>query len=401
MANIRGIVGQSTRLASRDGYGGHINFFHYWSDDTQAQCEVPGYLTRRQMPSNYVDGDVIYIFGTGFNQTYRGVTDAATLQISLTAVHGAGSGTVLGDGNISNVQLVGRQLVFTGSAGAFNGPIDLSPIVPLNTVTSITAIDFRPTGVPGQYTVSLSWVDKNGAAQTTTDSTPVTLAPETVTTIVNNGGTSFTYTNELGVSITIPIAAAQTITTLTDQGNGTYVYTSENGTATLIDARGVVTTLVDNLNGTFTYTNELGIPVTISAGGDVTTTLVDNGNATFTYTNELGVPVLYAEEVTTLVNNLNGSFTYTNELGVPTTYTERLSTLVRNADSTLTYTNEAGILTTFMPVNPVNTALLLPNPTTVAAGSLWVVNADTNLAFNGIYKVDGAIGANGVGYTKI
>lgn len=362
MANIRGIVGQSTRLASRDGYGGHINFFHYWSDDTQAQCEVPGYLTRRQMPTNYVDGDVIYIFGTDFNQTYTGVTDAGTLEISLTAVHGAGSGTVLGDGNISNIQLVGNQLLFTGTAGAFNGPIDLSPIIPLNTVTAINSIDFRPAALPNQYTVSMTWTDKNGVINTTTDSTPVTLAPET-------------------------------ITALADNGNGTYTYTNEAGVATLIDARGVVTTMVDNLNGTFTYTNEAGVPVTIAAGAETTTTLVDQNNGMLTYTNEAGIPATFNAfaEVTAvgqvLVGDMMGSVA---PLGIGT------------AGQVLTV-NVAGTTPEWRTpgVNAVNTTAQLPNPTTVQAGTLWVVNADPNLAFNGAYKVDGNIPGFGVGYTQI
>jgi hypothetical protein len=366
-SNITGLSQQSTFVSSGQGTRRLIQIK---TSDPQAVVEAPGYINRWDLGPRINDGDVLEIIGPDFTQSYDVSMSSTSAAIDLTPIGGFGPGTVMGDGNITNVALVGTNLVFTGVAGGFNGAVSLAGVLPVTYMRSITGIDLKPTGLPNQYTVSLTWLDQNGVTQTTNDTSPVT------------------------------ISFNETVTTMSDNGNGTYTYTSENGTATLIAPTGVVTTLVDNLDGTFTYTNEAGTTTTIAAS-NITTTLVDNLNASFTYTNELGVATIYAERVTTLVNNNNGSFTYTNEAGVPVTYNERVSTLVRNPNTSYTYTDETGVQTIFHGVNMVNTAAALPNPTTVAAGSIWVVNADSNLAFNGLYKTDGSIGSNGNGYTKI
>ena len=297
--------------------------------------------------------------------------------------------------------------------------------------------------------------------------------PETVTTLVDNGDNTFTYTNEAGFAVTFdakegvsvdalnslvagsdgkPYFAEtpETVTDIADNGDGTYTYTNEAGATFLIDTRDgisadagnqlvlgadllpyfaatpeTVTTLVDNGDNTFTYTNEAGLAVTFDAkegvssdalnsltvGADgkpyfaetpeTVTTLVDNGNNTFTYTNEDGVAVTFdskegvsvdalnsltigsdgkpyfaetPETVTTLVDNGDNTFTYTNESGVATTFDakegvsadalnslvvgsdgkpyfaeapETVTTLVDNGDNTFTYTNEVGVAVTF------------------------------------------------------
>src|SRR5699024_2609881 len=53
----------------------------------------------------------------------------------------------------------------------------------------------------------------------------------------------------------------------------------------LIELNETVTTLVDNGNGTFTYTNEEGDLVTFDAN---TTSFTDNGDGTYTFTNTNG-----------------------------------------------------------------------------------------------------------------
>lgn len=273
----------------------------------------------------------------------------------------------------------------------------------------------------------------------------IVFPPDVVTTLVDNGG-SFTYTNELGDPVTVEfcpicpevIGAGDINVTASLGPDGQVIYTVEYN-----EAAPIVTTLVDNGAGSFTYTNELGEPVTVEfcpicpevvGAGDVVvtsstgpdgqiiyqvayeetvTTLVDNGGS-FTYVNEEGVPVtvefcpvcpevigagdinvtsavgpngevIYtvgynetAPVVTTLVNNGNGSFTYTNEDGIPVTvefcpvcpvvvgagdinvssavaadgtvtytvdFTETLTVLEDNGES-FTYLNEAGELVT-------------------------------------------------------
>lgn len=367
---INGIVPQSITLSHN--HGGFRRLITLYTDDPQTVVEAPGWINRYRIGVSYRDGwDIFHIISPTFSQTYM-ATEAADGTVSLAFTGGAGSGTVLGDGFISNVALVGTNLVFTGVAGAFSGTIPLGAVVPTQYMRSITGIDLKTTGVANQYTVSVTWTDQNGAVQTTNDSSPVT------------------------------IALTETVTTLVDQGNRTYTYTSENGTATVVDARDTVTTLVDNLNGSFTYTNEAGLAVTISAGAQTITTLVDNANRTYTYTSENATTTLIdARDVTTtLVDNNNATFTYTNELGAAVTYAEEVTTLVDAGTGIYTYTNELGAAVPFGWVRAVNTVSLLPNPSTVRAGMLYVVNNDTAVN-NGIYKVDGAIGANGVGFTQI
>lgn len=115
---------------------------------------------------------------------------------------------------------------------------------------------------------------------------------ETTTNIVNNNNGSFTYTNEDNVSVTW----AETVTTVTNTivGNKIADYTSEDGTITSINES--VTTMVDNLDGTYTYTNEAGtaviVPVSSSptpihitlADSDITIAM-DNTTAPATTTN--------------------------------------------------------------------------------------------------------------------
>lgn len=135
-----------------------------------------------------------------------------------------------------------------------------------------------------------------------------------------NGNATFTYTNEDGVPVTVTFCArcpsvsagdnVSVTATIGDNGEVNYVVSAPAET---------VTSLVDNGDGTFTYTNESGEEETVSfcakcptvvAGTDnvtVDTQLGPNGETQFV--------VEVVETVTTLVDNGNGSFTYTNEDG--------------------------------------------------------------------------------------
>src|SRR5690606_27060563 len=124
-------------------------------------------------------------------------------------------------------------------------------------------------------------------------------ANETVTTLVNNGDGTYTYTNEAGATVTIDVPAdvinnfaeiinstevlnqlVENLTNTTVAGNvsydgDTFTYIDEYRTRRtadfeeLVQANETVTTLVNNGDGTYTYTNEAGATVTIDVPADV------------------------------------------------------------------------------------------------------------------------------------
>lgn len=156
-----------------------------------------------------------------------------------------------------------------------------------------------------------------------------------ITLIHNNGGnvyydgSVFTYLDSSGNIVTIDFTTIvtdnETLTTLVDNGDGTITYTDEDGGTTILNIGAIagtetVTNLVDNGDGTITYTNENAVAQTVDiaaivAANETVTTLVDNGNGTFTYTNE-------AAGTTTINYNANNW----NLLGNATTATDFLGT---------------------------------------------------------------------------
>ncbi|MCB1712992.1 MAG: hypothetical protein KDH96_11105, partial [Candidatus Riesia sp.] len=68
--------------------------------------------------------------------------------------------------------------------------------------------------------------------------------------------------------------------------NNVITYVDENGDSTNLTLP--ITSLVDNGNGTLTFTNEIGDQLTFnkSSGAETVTTLVDNEDGTYTYTSE-------------------------------------------------------------------------------------------------------------------
>ncbi|MCW1148821.1 hypothetical protein OJ995_11385, partial [Flavobacterium sp. TH16-21] len=221
-------------------------------------------------------------------------------------------------------------------------------------------------------------------------------------------GTTFTYIDDNGVTQVINISDIvqlyETITTLVNNGDGTYTYTSENGTVTTINIVGDVisnfTDIVSNTN----VLNEL-IEIIHEHGGNVY-----YDGTTFTYIDDNGVTqvinisdiVQLYETVTTLVDNGNGTYTYTSENGTQTIIdipgNETITTLVDNGDGTITYTNEAGDVVT---VNILGA--------TGAAGiNCWDINGDgindptEDVNGDGFWNAldcqgaTGATGANGI-----
>src|SRR5690554_489347 len=257
-------------------------------------------------------------------------------------------------------------------------------------------------------------------------------------------GDTFTYVDEAGDSHVINfeeiVQANESVTTLVDNGDGTYTYTSEDGTETIVDVPASVinqfeeivnggpvtiegeeyttieeyiqhivetnesvTTLIDNADGTYTYTSEDGTVTTVDVPASVVNQfeeIVNGGPVTiegeeYTTIEEYIQHIVETNEsVTTLIDNADGTYTYTSEDGTVTTvdvpasvvnqfeeivnggpvtiegeeYTtieeyiqhivetnESITTLVDNADGTYTYTSEDGTVTTVdVPASVVN-----------------------------------------------
>ncbi|UGU16296.1 hypothetical protein LS482_00155 [Sinomicrobium kalidii] len=240
--------------------------------------------------------------------------------------------------------------------------------------------------------------------------------------IYNPVKNEFTYIDENGVTqiITLEdvIKANETITTLINNGDGTYTYTSEDGTETIINVPADVinqfdeiirnekvinkiTELFQNTGGnvyydgnTFTYTDEKGETQTINfeelvKSNETVTTLVNNQNGTYTYTSEDGTETIInvpadvinqfeeiiqnenvVNEITELIENVGGNvyydgnqFTYVDENGETQVINleelvqanETVTTLVNNQNGTYTYTSEDGTETIInVPADVIN-----------------------------------------------
>ncbi len=73
--------------------------------------------------------------------------------------------------------------------------------------TAITGIDLRATATPNQYLVEITWTDENGATQTTTDATPITLGG-TPTIVSTDAGNLVTAGGDGGAFYDGPVVSA-------------------------------------------------------------------------------------------------------------------------------------------------------------------------------------------------
>ena len=159
---------------------------------------------------------------------------------------------------------------------------------------------------------------------------------ETVTTLINNGDGTATYTNEEATATTFQLGW----TTVTPNADGSYTFTYPDGATDEIPAD-CCPTLGANTDGSFTFTAGDGSTLDIPA--ETVTTLVDNGDGSFSYTNEDGIVSTYSEKVTTLITNADGSITYTSEDGTVTTYGESTTVISLGTDNTsIDYLDEDG-----------------------------------------------------------
>jgi len=256
---------------------------------------------------------------------------------------------------------------------------------------------------------------------------------ESITTLTDNGDGTFTFTHEGGGTSTLDAASLETLTTLTNfltSGNQIGTYTNEDGV--IVDFNESITSLVDNGDGTLTFTQEGGGTQTIDIGANIAnletltaitntiagnriatytdedgntwdinetiTTIVDNGDGSFDFTNENGDTVTFTETLTTLTNFLtsgNQIGTYTNEDGVIVDFNESITSLVDNGDGTLTFTQEGGGTQTIdIGANIANLETLTAITNTIAGnriatytdedGNTWDINETiTTIVDNG------------------
>lgn len=342
--------------------------YYYWFEGTWKRL-----LTENDLPENIVfwdvaNGQFTYIDANGDVQ----IIDIADLE-TLTSIAMNADGKTLEytdeDGVVTQIDLETviknfetLTTIVANTDGTFtytdeNGD---TTIIDMSALETLTVLALNADGKTLEYT------DEAGTT-ITIDLATVIQDFETITTLIDNGDGTFTYTNEAGTITNISFLNTETLTILALNPNGkTLEYTDENGDVTSIDLETVIknfetiTTLVDNLDGTFTYTNEDGVTtdITVSSIETLTTLALNVDGKTLEYTDENGVVtsldleaiIKNFETITTLIDNQDGTFTYTNENGDATIISvstmETLTILALNADGqTLEYTDENGDVT--------------------------------------------------------
>lgn len=188
------------------------------------------------------------------------------------------------------------------------------PIVGTTAISTDGSVEFTTT--PTGYDYSVTHMVNPDGSVTLNDGTVI--PAETITTIVNNGDGTATFTNEDGAVVTFPIGGVSIV----DNADGTYLVTLADGsTITIGDTS--ISTLVDNGDNTYTYTDETGGATTFDVTGVLTTvtnTIV--GNKIADYTDEAGGVTPINESITSFASITNG-WQFTSEDGTvyPFTFT--------------------------------------------------------------------------------
>ena len=142
--------------------------------------------------------------------------------------------------------------------------------------------------------------------------------PETVTTIVDNGNGTFTYTNEAGEEVTITVNEIDMDFISLLVAGSVVTFTSEDGTTSSLDICDIVAnncnaTLVDNGDGTLTFTDNAGNTNTVQSAKS---TFTSNGDGTATHDDGTGNTFTVCEICPTLIANPDGSYSFTGADGV-------------------------------------------------------------------------------------
>ncbi|MCO6175393.1 hypothetical protein NHF50_10090, partial [Flavobacterium sp. NRK F10] len=327
----------------------------------------------------------VFLFGMAYSYSQVGINTALPNSSSVLDVVATDRGVLI------------PRLSLTGSTDATT--ITNGNVVSLLVYNTATAADV----VPGYHFwdgtkwVRLAISDELGAA--------------ILTTLVDNGDGTMTYTDENGVANTINTTVVSNNTYIADgtidiNGDGTpdnnvTLQDVINNINTIVASNQVLTTLTDNGNGTMTYVDENGASTVIDlaaiiAGNETLTTLVDNGDGTMTYTDEDGI----AQVITTTVvsNNtvipdgtidINGDGTpdnnvtlqdIVNNINTIISGNETLTTMVDNTDGTYTYTSEDATVTTIdVPGSVINNASTIFSDTNVLNEISTVVTSSETL----------------------
>lgn len=289
------------------------------------------------VPTITPNGDATYTFDDGYGNT--------TI-IDINEI----------DMDINNVSITGSVVTFTAEDGT-DTVMDVCQIVGTNCNSSLTVnadgsithvanngeITIVPAPVPSVVTPI---VTDNPIATHDDGAGTVETIYETVTTLVDNGDDTWTYTSEDGTETIID--ASQT-SSLVDNADGTITHTGDDGVATIIDICGIVAgncsdSLIDNGDGSFTHTAIDGAVTIIPAPVPSTVTPIVTDNAIATHDNGDGTVETIYETVTTLVDNGDSTYTYTSEDGTETILGASDS-LVDNGDNTYTHTAVDGVVT--------------------------------------------------------
>src|SRR5690554_4140550 len=220
-------------------------------------------------------------------------------------------------------------------------------VIDLSNYETLTYLALNTDGKTLEYT------DEDGVI-TSIDLETIIKNYETVTTIVNNGDGTYTFTNEAGDTVIVDVIG-DVVTNIqnqgdiyneimnligsnsdifVDNGDGTFTHTTVDGTVLTFDAN--TTTMVDNGDGTYVFTNANGDTITVDVIGDVVTNIqnqgdiyneimnligsnsdifVDNGDGTFTHTTVDGQTLIFSANTTTMVDTGDGTYVFTNAYG--------------------------------------------------------------------------------------
>src|SRR5690554_3057018 len=205
---------------------------------------------------------------------------------------------------------------------------------------------------------------------------------ETITTLVDHGDGTFTYTNEEGTDVTFDATRSN----ITDNGDGTYTVIDADGNSVLIDIPGDIVNNFEAIvhsgpvtvdgntynsieeyfeylveqnetlteltydadENTLSYKDEEGVSHTVQlnntnlAYNDTDQKLVYTNSKGETQEIDLGTLVAGNETITTLVDHGDGTFTYTNEEGTDVTFDATRSNITDNGDGTYTVIDADG-----------------------------------------------------------
>lgn len=370
MANIKALNGVT--YAKRGEFN---RLFHFYTPDTFAAVEAPGYLNAYDMPGGvaYV-GDMIEFVGPDWTQEYAitAINDETKI-VTIAKVGGYDNAGGPGASQITDLSDTPGTL---GAAGE---------ILQMNAAG--TALEFVPPPSSAQPRVVSAALDAfNNLVMTRDDASTFQTNMSALSKISD-------ITNLNGNPMQNPLFQH-------DDGDGNVEIISET-----------VTTFVDNLDGTFTYTNEQGVPnvLTIAdthmmsndlagtADRNHTTTanwqIVRAGMFSFELTNGL-VRLTYLPGGNYLIGPNGHEFNFAAGADL------RLDTDPGTMGQVLTSQGpDNAPIWGGMAISVLENLAAMPNPTTVPTGTVYsVVNDGVN---TGLWQVTGPTGGNGTGVSRV